>query len=166
MDKALKVYLAISAVILFSIILRYLAYLYEKPNTNTPIKEVYQEDPLLLSAKMRAKENLDTLWKLYPNYTENTFVKYPSDSQKNLIDYSWARVLEIQDSELKVLQHESGETISVPKSQIQDWLIELENNNVKGAYTSQALFIIEARKNKQTATKLDSLLNHFVDPLY
>ncbi|MEX0810653.1 MAG: hypothetical protein WD048_00465 [Chitinophagales bacterium] len=166
MDKALKIYLLISAVILLSITLRYLAYLYDRPNPNIPLKEVYEENPLLISAKQRASENLDTLWKYYPRYPKNTYVKYPVDTQKTLIHYEWGKLMSADTVQLEILQHSTGKKIQIPTAHMQDWLIELEGDQIKGAYTTQALFILEARINEQTAEKLDSLLSHFSDPLY
>lgn len=166
MNKALKYYFTISAIILLSITLRYLAYLYDKPNPNQPLTEVYEEEPLLLSAKLRAKENQDTLFKYFPKYSQNTFVKFPTDTNKTLTEYEWGKLLALNKKAMIVQKHQSDSVLTLPIKNLQDWLIEIENNKVKGGYTTQALFILEAKINKNTEKKLDSILGHFTDPLY
>ena len=166
MNKALKYYFGISAIILLSITLRYLSYLYDKPNPNQPLTEVYEEEPLLLSAKLRAKENRDTLFKYFPKNPNSTFVKFPTDKNKTLTEYEWGKLLSIDNGIIKVQKHKSEKILSLPVENIQDWLIELENDKIKGGYTTQALYMLEAKINKNTEEKLDSILANFTDPLY
>lgn len=166
MSKALKFYIGISSVILLSITLRYLSYLYERPNVNMPLTEIYEEEPLLLSAKLRSKENLDSLFKYFPLYPNNTFVKFPTDTNKTLVNYEWGKLLALNKTAFIIQKHESEELLTLGIDKIDDWLVEVEDNKVKGAYTTQAFLILEAKINEETKAKLDSLLGHFKDPLY
>lgn len=164
MDKPLKFFLLFSIVFLGLLLVFNLAILKDR-SLQQKEAQLDPDDPLLVKAKEKATETIDTLFELYPRFPENTFVKLAYTKKDESTIHLWAKVLRLErdHAELEIEVDGKSENHYLPVEQIEDWLVETGNGKVRGGFTTQVILIREKQNNKKSNT--DSLLQNFLDPI-
>ncbi len=114
-------------------------------------------DPLWEQAKAKATATIDTFVALYPQYPNNSFVKFSHDGTSGFKEDIWAKVttmgpgyvsIVIEPKYLKEKDEENQKEL--PLGQVIDWMVELPDGNVRGGYTTHALIKLQMQKDMTT----------------
>jgi uncharacterized protein YegJ (DUF2314 family) len=174
MDKPLKYFLIISGVFVFLIGTFILGTLtQEKTESPNEYAVVDENDQYMLSAKKQAAAMLDTFLNLYPRHIDSSFVRFSFEPTKGHIEHLWGKVHKLDSLHVHVqLKRKQGlEDIYYPDElelrvdRIEDWMIQLENGNIRGGYTAQAMLLQEKERPLANIDSLQSQLGKFSDKL-
>jgi len=131
-------------------------------------------DPLLIESKQKAAATLDTFFMLYPQFPENSFVRFKFINDKNEETHVWGRVITLNETALRVAdinRNSEREIATYPKfldlskEQIEDWLVEAGNDSVRGGFTTQVIMLRNLQNNPQWQDSLAKQLGLFLDEL-
>lgn len=123
-------------------------------------------NPLWAEAKIKAAATIDTFVALYPQYPNNSFVKFTIDGVSGFKEDIWAKVTDMGPGYVGVtieakylIDKEAENKRQLPLGQIIDWMVELPNNEVRGGYTTQALLMVKSAKDTSLLLFKDKLQN-------
>lgn len=169
MDKPLKYFLLTLLVFTLLISFFLVASLKKGPADMSELPVLDPQDPLLVTAKSKAQQTLDTLFDYYPRYPDNTFVRFAFEVKKGDTEHIWARVIGVDDGIITVAAEEDDERftgeLELSEGEVEDWLVEIDKHNVLGGFTTQVLLIREAEDKPADSSRIDSLLQLFVYPV-
>jgi uncharacterized protein YegJ (DUF2314 family) len=157
-DKPLKIYLVITAVFLLVLGLAVYASVDFQNRKMAKLSFLDSADPLLPKAKARATETLDTLRVLFPQYPEKCYVKFPVMINE-LEEHRWGMLTELASDHVSLIPGEpgsekaEGREIQIPIEQVEDWLVELPEEKVRGGFTTQLILQRQAEKGNADAAK-------------
>ena len=139
---------------------------------NTNISAIDPNNPILLQAKDRARQDLDTLFLLYANYPEHTYVRFPYIYKDTEIQL-WAQVDELARDHVSItikpgpyapgfITDEQEMQLSIDR--IDDWLVET-GSIIRGGYTTQAIILDGLNRPQANTDSLQLELQKFKDQL-
>lgn len=140
---------------------------YEKDTAH--LQFVDPSNPLWAEAKNEAAATIDSFVALYPQYPDNSFVKFSHNGVSGFKEDIWAKVTSMGPGyvsvtiETKYLKDKDAiNTKELPLGQLVDWMVELPSGQIRGGFTTQALLLI---KMQQQDTNADSSLALFIDKI-
>lgn len=171
MDKPLKYYLIIAGVFVMVLGIAVYAVWDKTEKDNKTYSHLNGDDPLLKTAKQKAQATLDTLFKLYPQYPTKSYVKFFYKNPQGTEAHRWGVLKDLQRDHVSVILKDPSigdndvmveKEKQFPIEEVEDWLVELDSNKVRGGFTTQV--ILMETPNMDAKTKAEQLKN-FVDPL-
>lgn len=169
LDISVKIFLIITA--LFAGI--YLLAIFGRSNL-PELEYLNPADPLLIDAKKKARETLVVFDSLQPLYPNNSYVRFKFVNAKNETEHIWGRVVESNKIAVKVTdinkQGDKENTIypkfyDLSREQIEDWLVEVGNDSVKGGFTTQVILTRKLQEQPQQREAILKQLGLFIDAL-
>ena len=132
---------------------------------------VSDDDPLMTSAKARAKETLSELRALFPEHKEDSMVKFLFLSDSGAKENLWADLLSLSGDSAKVyirtapVEHKGdlNRNQEIPVDDIVDWQVEMPDGTIRGGFTNFALFKIFERQEGYLHPKLRPQMQRFTD---
>jgi len=169
MDRPLKFFIAASIGFFLFMLFLYLTSIKE---TGEPISLMnsHNQDGLFVKAEREALTTIDTLFKLYHDFPTHSFVKFTTKNKSGIMKEVWGTVTELErDHVTATILEKFNPANELPKSvdlsidQIRDWLVEVENDFIRGGFTTQVMLINEMQQ--ESSAELDSQLKLFLDPI-
>lgn len=142
----------------------------EKDNAN--ISAIDPNNPLLIEAKNMAEKNMDSLFVLYANHPEHTYVRFPY-KYKDAEVQIWAEVQELARDHVSVMikpgPYAPGfitneQEIQLSIDRIDDWLVET-GSTIRGGFTTQAILLDQMTRQNTNTDSLQQELDRFQDKL-
>ena len=167
MDKPLKFFLGFSVGFFLFIIIVIVASSMKDPRKagNQSKKE---NSDMLVKAERRAGETMDTLFKLYPEFSQNSFARFAIENNKGRVVQVWGAITELESDHVSVIILEKfdpddllPESVDLSIDQVEDWIVEVGGGRVRGGFSTQALLMKE--RNTNNTVSIDSQLQLFVD---
>lgn len=168
MDKYLKIWVGATVVVVVGILVIYFSAKYKVDKSIVP-----PDDPLMIAATQQAQETIDILLKWFPLYPHHSFVKYyapTNEENDSMLIWGWVHKIDTQRGIIEAATDRKGEirspVVGLYYDQLQDWLIELPNGQVRGGFTSQVIYIREKQlaNSAEERARIDSALGLFLDP--
>lgn len=131
------------------------------------------DDPLMIEAEERARASLGDFFSLLETFPDHALVKLYFVSNTEQVEHLWAEVIErVGEDTLKVRlvtppvthkgQLEGVYTCNV--SDIEDWAVQDDTNNIYGGYSERAMFKIAERQGVKLPKKLSARKDMYRDP--
>jgi uncharacterized protein YegJ (DUF2314 family) len=168
-ELPVKIFLIITSLFAFILLL---AIFGQRPGHE--LDRIDPFDPLLIEAKQKAAATLNTFLTLYPQFPQNSFVRFKFVNDKNEETHVWGKVIRINENSVRVSEINKNsdlETSNYPafydlsKEQIEDWLVETGNDSVRGGFTTQVIMLRNLQNNPQWQDSLTKQLGLFLDEL-
>lgn len=169
LDISVKIFLIITALFVFIYAVAFFG------RSNLPdVAYLDPSDPLLKEAKTQASETLDTFYQLYPKYQDKAFVRFKFLNAKNEEEHVWGKVLEMNEKSLRITdinKKDERDNLNYPKfydiskPQIEDWIINYENDSVRGGFTTQVILLRKMQDQPQQVDTLKKQIGLFIDEL-
>jgi len=112
------------------------------------VTPVADDDPLMLLAIKKARDELPTLRELFKEYPRGTLVKFACDTDSGQTEHVWAELIELGQETFRArvktlpVTHQ-GDFQSVQArsvTEIEDWQVELRKGQIRGGYGFQVAF--------------------------
>jgi Uncharacterized protein conserved in bacteria (DUF2314) len=169
LDISVKIFLIITSLFAGIYLLAFFG------RSNLPEIEVLDpSDPLLKDAKNKAAETIAVFDSLQPLFPNNTFVRFKFVNAKNEEEHVWGRVMEKNKAALKITdinKKTERDNPAYPKfydlslEQVEDWLVEVGNDSVKGGFTTQVILLRKLQDQPEKRDETLAQLGLFLDPL-
>ncbi len=132
---------------------------------------VSDDDPLMTSAKARAKETLPEFRALFPEHEQDSMVKFLFHADSGVKENLWADLLSLSGDSAKVyirtapVEHKGDldRNQEIAVDDIVDWQVEMPDGTIRGGFTNFALFKIFEREEGYLHSKLRSQMQRFTD---
>jgi hypothetical protein len=111
---------------------------------------------------------------LYPKYPQNSYVRFRFVDHKNIETHVWGKVIMLDAVSLRVTDinaHADNKFYAYPKffdltrEQIEDWLVETDNDSVRGGFTTQVILLRKMQNHPQLKDSILPQLGLFLDEL-
>ena len=131
------------------------------------------DDPLMETARTRARETFGEFLELFPHHKQDSMVRFRFETDIGEVEYVWGDLSEINSAAAKVylrtfpIQHRGplDRAMDVSRENIDDWQIELRDGSLRGGFTNQASFKVFEREQGYMHPKFKVHLARFRDPL-
>lgn len=172
MERQVKIFIVVTLVFMMLVGLAFYSAWFKQEKENANISAIDPNNPLLVKAKGLAQTHLDTLFVLYANYPEHTYVRFPY-KYKDAEVQIWAEVQELARDHVSVMikpgPYAPGfvtdeQEIQLSIDRIDDWLVET-GSTIRGGYTTQAILLDQMNREGANTDSLQGQLNRFQDQL-
>ena len=127
----------------------------------------------MIKAKQQAVKALDTFFMLYPQHADSAFVRFAFEPTRDHVEHLWGKVKTLNSAHVNIqLKRKEGledvyypEELELKVDRIEDWLIHLNNGNIRGGFTAQAMLQKERENPKANPDSIQSQLEKFADRL-
>ena len=172
MERQVKIFIVVTLVFMLLVGLAFYSAWFKQEKDNANISAIDPNNPLLLEAKNMAEKNMDSLFVLYANYPEHTYVRFPY-KYKDAEVQIWAEVQELARDHVSVMikpgPYAPGfitneQEIQLSIDRIDDWLVET-GSTIRGGFTTQAILLDQMTRQKTNTDSLQQELDRFQDKL-
>lgn len=127
----------------------------------------------MIEAEEKARSSLDAFFELFEKFPDHALVKLYFVSNTEQVEHLWAEVIEREGEEnLRVrlvtppVTHKGqlDRLYTCTLSDIEDWAVQDDSNNIYGGYSERAMFKIAEREGVVLPKKLMSRKNLYRDP--
>ena len=129
--------------------------LFPNPFDYLGVMPVRDDDPLILAAEEKALATLETfLAELYPEHAQDSMIKFTYTNAQGEIERIWGDLLSYCHGKAEVYvrtaplapKSDFHSKMTVDKSDIVDWSVEMRDGTLRGGFSNLALFKIYERQ--------------------
>lgn len=132
---------------------------------------VSDDDPLMTSAKARARETIPELRDLFPEHDQDSMVKFLFHNDSGTKENLWADLVSLSGDSAKVyirtppVEHtgDLDRKQEILVDDIVDWQVEMRDGSIRGGFTNFAMFKIFEREEGYLHPKLRPQMQRFTD---